>query len=248
MAVAGTDFGLHDPVWVSGTGSASCLADRYRSDRVLLAGDAAHRLYPAGGMGLNVGVQDAWNLGWKLAATVRGGAPGWLLDSYHRERHPVGSAVLRLTGRQFRLNTARTTPRRLLRWAAYRLALPLPPVQYRLARTYSGVAVRYAPRNGDGHPLEGTRLPPGRLRGRDGAATPLYDLFSDGRFVLFARHPTVAPMGMPDQVRVVGYTASARPDWPAAVLVRPDGYVAWAADAAGAAPVRRAVRDWLGAD
>lgn len=245
--IIGRDLRPRDLYWSSRYRSSSRQAPDYRAGRVFLAGDAAHTHSPAGAQGLNTGFQDAFNLGWKLAAAVRGRAPAWLLDSYHRERHPVGSDVLRLTGRQFRLNTARTTPRRMLRWAAYRLALPLPPVQYRLARAYSGVAIRYAPRNADGHPLEGRRLPPGRLRGRDGAATPLYDLFSEGRFVLFARHPAVVPATLPDGVRVVGYAEAGRPDWPATVLVRPDGYVAWAADSAGAAPVGRAVRDWLGA-
>lgn len=248
MRITGRDLRPRDMYWSSRYRSASRQVPCYRAGRILLAGDAAHTHSPAGAQGLNTGFQDAFNLGWKLAATVRGGAPDWLLDSYHRERHPVGSEVLRLTGRQFRLNTARTVPRRLLRWAAYRVALPLPPVQSRLARAYSGVAVEYAPHDAEGHLLEGRRLPPGRIRGRDGTAAPLYEPFRDGHFVLFARRPVVAPAGLPAQVRVVDYTEATRPGWPAAVLVRPDGYIAWAGDAAGTAPVRQAVHHWLGTD
>src|SRR6266849_8570957 len=143
----------------------------YRQGRVFLAGDAAHTHSPAGAQGMNTGIQDALNLGWKLGAALAGWAPDWLLDSYHAERHPVGAAVLALTRRQFRLNTARTPPRRALRWAAHRLIAPLPPVQSRLARNYSGTAIRYPPAASvapdavasQAHPQAGGRLPPGQL-------------------------------------------------------------------------------------
>ena len=108
---------------------------------------------------MNTGLQDAVNLGWKLAAAAGGRAPDWLLDSYHAERHPVGAAVLALAGRQFRLNTARTPPRRALRWAAHRMVAPLPPVQARLARSYSGLAVRY-PAQPAGRPAPAPAPPP----------------------------------------------------------------------------------------
>ena len=129
--------------WSGRYRSESRQAPAYRNGRIFLAGDAAHTHSPAGAQGMNTGLQDAVNLGWKLAAAAGGWAPDWLLDTYHAERHPVGAAVLTLAGRQFRLNTARTAPRRALRWAVHRVVAPLPPVQARLARGYSGLAIRY---------------------------------------------------------------------------------------------------------
>jgi 2-polyprenyl-6-methoxyphenol hydroxylase-like FAD-dependent oxidoreductase len=247
VRITGRDLGLRDMHWSSRYRSESRQVPSYRAGRVFLAGDAAHTHSPAGAQGLNTGFQDAFNLGWKLAAAVQGRAPAWLLDSYHDERHPVGAAVLRLTGRQFRLNTARTRPRRLLRWAAYHLVLPLPPVQTRLARTYSGIAIRYPPRRGGAPGPAGGRLPHGRLRGPGGRVTRLYDLFHDGRFVLFLRPPAAQPADLPATVRVVTYSGTGRRGWPAAVLVRPDGHVAWAGDGTDPETVRRAVREWLSA-
>ena len=192
VRITGQDFGPRDMGWSARYRSESRQAPAYRNGRIFLAGDAAHTHSPAGAQGMNTGLQDAVNLGWKLAAAVDGWAPGWLLDTYHAERHPVGAAVLALTGRQFRLNTARTAPRRALRWAAHRVVAPLPPVQARLARGYSGLAVRYPaaagetgpPGAGAPHPLAGERLPRGRLTRTDGSTTRLYELFHEGRFVL----------------------------------------------------------------
>jgi 2-polyprenyl-6-methoxyphenol hydroxylase-like FAD-dependent oxidoreductase len=286
LSIAGQDFGPRDMVWSGRYRSESRQAPAYRKGRIFLAGDAAHTHSPAGAQGMNTGLQDAVNLGWKLAAAVRGGAPDWLLDSYHAERHPVGAAVLSLAGRQFRLNTARTAPRRALRWAVQRVVAPLPPVQARLARDYSGLAIRYpetaAPGRpaaaGASHPLAGARLPRGHLTGLDGSTTRLYDLFHDGRFVLLEAKgaevpgPGVADAGaadagagagsagagsagaardrLPDQVRQVRYIRADGTRLPAAALVRPDGYLAWASDEpdplARAAAARAAVRWWCG--
>src|SRR5580704_236571 len=207
------------------------------------------------------------------------------VPAYQGERHPVGAAVLALAGRQFRLNTARTPPRRALRWAAHRIVAPLPPVQARLARTYSGLAIRYpavpagSPLAGAGapHPLAGARLPRGRVTGTDGTTARLYDLFHNGLFVLLdAAAPEgngaaardgagpdgatqnagqnagqdVAADGLPDQVRQIRYTRSAGTRLPAAALVRPDGYVAWASDdpdpKARARAARAAAGWWCG--
>ena len=192
VAITGQDFAPRDLRWSGRYRSESRQAPAYRSGRIFLAGDAAHTHSPAGAQGMNTGLQDAVNLGWKLAAAASGRAPGWLLDSYQAERHPVGAAVLALAGLQFRLNTARTPPRRALRWAAHRIVAPLPPVQARLARAYSGLAIRYpavpagSPLAGAGapHPLAGARLPRGRVTGTDGTTARLYDLFHNGLFVL----------------------------------------------------------------
>jgi len=145
VRVAGRDFGPRDLSWSGRYRSESRQVPQYRHGRILLAGDAAHTHSPAGAQGMNTGLQDSVNLGWKLGAELAGWAPPWLLDSYHFERHPVGAAVLELTGRQFRLNTARTRWRRTVRWAAHRVVSPLPPVQSWLAETYSGVSIRYPP-------------------------------------------------------------------------------------------------------
>jgi 2-polyprenyl-6-methoxyphenol hydroxylase-like FAD-dependent oxidoreductase len=271
VRIAGQDFGPRGMAWSGRYRSESRQAPVYRNGRIFLAGDAAHTHSPAGAQGMNTGLQDAVNLGWKLAAAVHGWAPDWLLDSYNAERHPVGAAVLSLAGRQFRLNTARTAPRRALRWAAHRVVAPLPPVQARLARGYSGLAIRYpeaaAPGRpaaaGPSHPLSGARLPRGRLTGPDGSTTRLYDLFHDGRFVLLEAETAgssgaeVAEAGaagpgdaLPDQVRPVRYARADGTRLPAAALVRPDGYLAWASDerdaAARATAARAAVRWWCG--
>ncbi len=261
VRITGQDFGPRDMGWSGRYRSESRQAPAYRNGRIFLAGDAAHTHSPAGAQGMNTGLQDAVNLGWKLAAAVDGWAPGWLLDTYQAERHPVGAAVLALTGRQFRLNTARTAPRRARRWAAHRVVAPLPPVQARLARGYSGLAVRYAapaparPASvGTPHPLAGARLPRGRLTGTDGSTARLYELFHEGRFVLLeadgAEGITEAGDGLPGQVRRVRYAHCDGTRLPAAALVRPDGYLAWASDdrdaRSRARAARAAVRWWCG--
>ncbi|HEU5420547.1 MAG TPA: FAD-dependent monooxygenase [Streptosporangiaceae bacterium] len=279
--VVGEDFSPDGMYWSGRYRSESRQVPYYRSGRVLLAGDAAHAHSPAGAQGMNTGLQDAMNLGWKLAAQVGGWAPDWLLDSYHAERHPVGADVLALTGRQFRLNVARTVPGRVRRWAVHRLLVPLPPVQSRLAREYSGVAIRY-PAAGPGnpgdpaaagragaaspatgpaaaaqaHPLTGFRLPPGTVTVPGARSVRLAELFHDGKFVLLSTAPGDAPPAAsmpPGRVTAV----AARPAdarrrgahrLPAAALVRPDGYVAWATDepdpARRAAAATAAIRHW----
>jgi 2-polyprenyl-6-methoxyphenol hydroxylase-like FAD-dependent oxidoreductase len=250
--VAGQDFGARDLYWSSRYRSESRQVPAYRCGRVFLAGDAAHTHSPAGAQGMNTGLQDAMNLGWKLGAAIAGWAPDRLLDSYHAERHPVGAAVLSLTGRQFRLNTARTRRRKSLRWIAHRAVAPLPPVQSWLARTYSGVAVTYRPRGTQGHRLAGARLPSGRLTLADGSDVRLYDLFHEGRFVMLrqgAGRAVSADSGeFPAHVKTVTYKGSRPGRLPPAILVRPDGYVAWASaerdPSARAAAARDAVRRW----
>jgi len=268
--VAGRDFRPRDMYWSGRYRSESRQVPAYRQGRILLAGDAAHTHSPAGAQGMNTGLQDATNLGWKLGAVLAGWAPDWLLDSYHAERHPVGASVLALTGRQFRLNTARTRWRRARRWAAHRLIAPLPPVQAWLASTYSGVATRYPPAamaslisgsaappgmtGGAAHQLTGARLPRGRLTLADGTGVRLYDLFRDGRFALLeaiaGEAGRLAGDAMPAHVRLVRYRQCTGTRLPPAMLVRPDGYVAWASDerdeTARARAARAAVAAWCG--
>jgi 2-polyprenyl-6-methoxyphenol hydroxylase-like FAD-dependent oxidoreductase len=243
--VSGREFGPRDIDWSGRYRSESRQVPCYRSGRIFLAGDAAHTHSPAGAQGLNTGLQDAVNLGWKLGAALAGWAPDWLLDSYDSERHPVGSAVLALTGRQFWLNTARTRRRRALRWTAQRTVAPLPGARGWLARHYSGIAISYpAPRGA--HRLAGTRLPPGRLTAADGSAARLPELFREGRFVLLERSDGSPPGELPRQVRPVRYRAcTAR--LPLAALVRPDGHVAWASDDRDPSRRARARADAVGA-
>jgi 2-polyprenyl-6-methoxyphenol hydroxylase-like FAD-dependent oxidoreductase len=231
-AVAGTDFGLRDPLWVSRSGNAAKLADHYRKDRVLLVGDAAHRHLPAGGVGLNVGVQDAWNLAWKLAAVVQGQAPEGLLDSYEAERRPVGAELLELTDAQSVLMTAWTPEGKNLRSFLGGAVAREPGFSRYLADAVSGLSVAYPPRDTAAHPLVGRRAPDLRLSGGSG----LFSLLEPGHHVLIdmAGGRAVAAVGeLPGRWQAVVHVdtlAEERAQWQGvrAALVRPDGHVAWA--------------------
>src|SRR6185437_10152128 len=171
-ATAGTDFGAHSPRWLSRFGDATRLAERFRVGRVLLAGDAAHIHPPTGGQGLNLGVQDAFNLGWKLAAEVNGWAPEGLLDSYHTERHPVAAAVLDNTRAQMELLSTEPGPQAVRRLLAE--LMDFEEVNRHLIEKITAIAVRYD--FGDVLPLVGRRMRDIALRrGR------LYELMHDGR-------------------------------------------------------------------
>ncbi|MGK3941151.1 rifampin monooxygenase [Streptomyces caeruleatus] len=218
-AVAGTDFGVHAPRWLSRFGDASRQADRYRVGRVLLAGDAAHVHAPVGGQGLNLGIQDAFNLGWKLAAEVAGRAPEGLLDSYHAERHPVAAAVLDVVRAQSLLTSPEPGPRSVCGLLA-ELA-QFEDVNRLLIEKITGIGIRYD--FGAGHELLGRRLRDLTLgRGR------LYELMHGGRGLLLDRTGRLSVAGWSDRVDHVVDTAEEL-DVPA-VLLRPDGHVAWAGD------------------
>ncbi|WP_433607632.1 rifampin monooxygenase [Prescottella agglutinans] len=218
-AVAGTDFGVHSPRWLSRFGDATRLAERYRCDRVLLAGDAAHIHPPTGGQGLNLGIQDAFNLGWKLAAAVGGWAPEGLLDSYHRERHPVAAAVLDNTRAQMELlslEPGAQAVRRLLTEL-----IEFDDVNRYLIEKITAIGVRYD--FGDGHELLGRRMRDLQLgHGR------LYELMHGGRGLLLDRTGALSVAGWADRVDHV-VDADAELDAPA-VLLRPDGHVSWVGD------------------
>ncbi|MGW6704307.1 rifampin monooxygenase [Streptomyces sp. NPDC054956] len=215
-ALAGTDFGVHSPRWLSRFGDATRQAERYRVGRVLLAGDAAHIHPPTGGQGLNLGVQDAFNLGWKLAAEVNGWAPEGLLDSYHAERHPVGAAVLGNTRAQMAMlgtDPGATALRELLS-----KLMDFEEVNRYLTEMITAVGVRYD--FGEGHELLGRRMRDVELkRGR------LYSLMHEGRGLLLDRTGRLSAEGWADRVDHV-VDASEELDVPAALL-RPDGHVAW---------------------
>lgn len=187
--VAGTDFGMRVSRWLSRFGNAARQAARYRDGRTLLAGDAAHMHMPMGGQGLNVGLQDAFNLGWKPAAVCRGHAPAGLLDTYHAERHPVGAALLENTQAQTVLGTTHTADVRALRSVFSRLLATHPAVNRQLAGELSALDVAYPAtgRAAESDALAGTRAPD---LGLDGAPEPsLHPLLADGRFLLLHVDP-----------------------------------------------------------
>ncbi|MEU2109583.1 rifampin monooxygenase [Streptomyces sp. NPDC019507] len=215
-AFAGTDFGAHSPRWLSRFGDATRQAERYRAGRVLLAGDAAHIHPPTGGQGLNLGVQDAFNLGWKLAAEVNGWAPEGLLDSYHAERHPVGAAVLDNTRAQIAL--LGTDPGATALRGLFARLMEFEAVNLYVTEMITAVGVRYD--LGDGHDLLGRRMRDVELKqGR------LYELMHGGRGLLLDRTGRLSAAGWADRVDHV-VDAGGDPDVPA-VLLRPDGHVAW---------------------
>ncbi len=232
VAACGTDYGLQSASWISRFTDMTRQAAEYRRGRVLLAGDAAHVHSPIGGQGLSLGVQDAVNLGWKLAQVVAGTSPDTLLDSYHAERHPVGARVLKATMAQVALHRedARTVAARDILGDLLRMEEP----RRYIAGMMSGLDTRYD--FGDGHSLLGRRIPD-------------LDLLSDGRSLriytlLHAAHPVLLNLGAPSSIDIARWNGRVRlidatcaGPWtlpaigdvepPTAVLVRPDGYVAW---------------------
>jgi 3-(3-hydroxy-phenyl)propionate hydroxylase len=250
IATYGTDYGIHSPVWISRFNDAARQAAEYRDRRILLAGDAAHIHYPAGGQGLNLGAQDAVNLGWKLAQVVKGTSPECLLNSYHAERHPVAAQALRNTLAQVALlrpddrsKAARETVSELLK---------MDQPRKRFAGMMSGLDIRYD--LGEGHPLLGRRMPDLDLATVNGPLR-VFTLLHDAR-------PVLLNLGEPgsfdiaswvDRVQLIdaGYAGP----WelpvigtvppPTAVLIRPDGYVAWVGDLTQAG-LADALLSWFG--
>ncbi|MFI9815567.1 rifampin monooxygenase [Saccharothrix variisporea] len=218
-AVAGTDYGVHSPRWLSRFGDATRLADRYREGRVLLAGDAAHVHPPLGGQGLNLGIQDAVNLGWKLAGTLAGWAPPDLLDTYEAERRPVAADVLDNTRAQVLLTTHEPGPRAVRRLLAE--LMEFEEVNRFLLEKVMATAIRYD--FGGDHHLVGRRLPDLPLKtGR------VHDHLHTARGVLLDQTGRLSVAGWADRVDHV-VEVSEELDVPA-VLLRPDGHVAWVGD------------------
>ncbi|MEU2394634.1 FAD-dependent monooxygenase [Streptomyces sp. NPDC007369] len=248
--VTGQDIGHAEPVWASSFSDAGRLAASYRRGRVLLAGDAAHIHLPAGGQGMNVGIQDAVNLGWKLAAQVSGWAPPGLLDTYHRERHPVGERLLlntRAQGLLF-LGGDEVQPLR----EVFGELIAHPDVARHLAHMVTGLEIAYDCGPGT-HPLLGRRLPHQELTGEADTKTSTTELLRAGRGLLLdlAGSAELRRIASAWHGRVEVFTG--RPHAPGedspfagtdALLVRPDGHVAWAA---GQDDLPRALHRWFGA-
>ena len=231
----GTDYGIHNLTWITRFTDMTRQAAAYRKGRVLLAGDAAHVHSPVGGQGLNTGVQDAVNLGWKLAQVVKGISPDSLLDTYHDERHPVAARVLRNTMAQVALTRVDDRTEALRDSVSELLGMDEP--RRRFAAMMSGLDIHYD--LGEGHPLLGRRMPDLDLVTADGPLR-VYTLLHDAR-------PVLLDLGEPggfditpwaDRVQLVDATYDGPWELPAlgavaapsAVLIRPDGYVAWVGD------------------
>jgi 2-polyprenyl-6-methoxyphenol hydroxylase-like FAD-dependent oxidoreductase len=242
VRVYGKDFGFHNATWISRFTDATRQAAAYRDRRVLLAGDAAHIHSPVGGQGLNIGVHDAVNLGWKLAQVVHGTSPDRLLDTYHAERHPVAARVLQNTMAQTALRRTDDRTKALVDAVSELLRMDEPRKRY--AAMMSGLDVHYD--LGEGHPLLGRRMPDLDLEG----GTRVFTLLHEARPVLLSFGAALDIGPWADRVRQVDarYTG----EWvlpvfgavtaPSAVLIRPDGYVAWVGDGTD-----RGLRDALAA-
>jgi 2-polyprenyl-6-methoxyphenol hydroxylase-like FAD-dependent oxidoreductase len=250
IAVYGTDYGIHSPIWISRFTDMSRQAAAYRDRRILLAGDAAHVHAPDGGQGLNTGVQDAVNLGWKLAQVIKQTSPDSLLDTYHAERHPVAARVLRNTMAQSALRRPDDRIKAVGEIMSELLGMDEP--RRRFAAMQSGLDIHYD--LGEGHPLLGRRMPDldlvtagGQVRVfalLHGARPVLLNLGEAGRF-------NTTPL--PDRVQLID--AQYGGSWelpvlgevpgPAAVLIRPDGHVAWVGDQ-GQAGLADALDTWFG--
>ena len=235
IAVYGTDYGIHNPTWISRFTDMTRQATAYRAGRVLLAGDSAHVHYPAGGQGLSLGVQDAVNLGWKLAQVINGTCPEGLLDTYQDERHPVAARALQHTMAQTALQRPDDRIKALIDVVSELAKMDEP--RKRLAGISSGLDIHYD--LGEGHPLLGRRMPDLDLITADGPLR-VFELLHHAR-------PLLLNLGQPgdfditpwaDRVQLID--ASYKGEWelpvlgvvsaPTAVLIRPDGYVAWVGD------------------
>ena len=244
IAVYGTDYGIHSPTWISRFTDMTRQAAAYRKGRVLLAGDAAHVHPPDGGQGLQTGVQDAVNLGWKLAQVVKRTSPDSLLDTYHAERHPVAARVLRNTMAAVALRRADDRTKALRDTMSELLGMDEP--RRRFAAMMSGLDIHYD--LGEGHPLLGRRMPDLDLVTDNG---PLR-VFT----LLHVARPMLLNLGEPggfditpwaDRVQLIDakydgvweLPAFGAVTAPTAVLIRPDGHVAWVGDRAAWAFPRR---------
>ncbi|WP_405083092.1 monooxygenase [Paenibacillus chitinolyticus] len=233
IRTAGSDFGLTEARWLSRFGNATRQADRYRNNRLFLAGDAAHIHFPAGGQGMNVGLQEAMNLGWKLAGAIKGWAPDWLLDSYHTERFPWNTALLRNTEVQTLLLD--TTPPIMEMRGMLSKLLSIPEANYQIAAQIAAIDVHYAPdAEAPPHPLNGKRSKDITLRLKNEQQVSVYQLLHKGTFLLLQLNCNEQNEENWEDYRNLQIVSASLDvtddDWNDvhSALIRPDGHIAWA--------------------
>jgi len=250
IAHDGTDYGVRNPSWITRFTDMTRQAEAYRKGRVLLAGDAAHIHYPAGGFGISLGVQDAVNLGWKLAEVVEGTAPETLLDTYHAERHPVAASLVRYTMAIVALG--RRDERTKALSSIVTDLVGMAEARSRIAGEMSGLSIAYD--LGEGHPLLGRRMPNLDLTTTEGPRR-VYSYLHRARPVVlnFGQPGSLSVAGWDDRVQLADVASDGA--WelpvvgsvspPGAVLVRPDGYVAWVGDGTSSG-LKEALTTWFG--
>lgn len=229
--ILGTDFGMHDPRWISRFHNDERQVPQYRKGRVFLAGDAAHVHSPAGAQGMNAGLQDAANLGWKLAAVLRGLRSNALLDTYQSERHPVDASIVRMTEFLVSLVVLRNPLVRAVRSVIGAAAMRIGPIATAAANALSNLAVAY-PRPAGAHPLVGKRAADVKLNTEPGSSRRLYEALRARQFVVVSSandRPSVARLSKPWSQRIKHVTAPSGAKQ-TLMIVRPDGYIAWASD------------------
>ncbi|MFF2154877.1 monooxygenase [Paenibacillus chitinolyticus] len=257
IRTAGSDFGLTEARWLSRFGNATRQAGRYRNNRLFLAGDAAHIHFPAGGQGMNVGLQEAMNLGWKLAGAIKGWAPSWLLDSYHTERFPWNTALLRNTEAQTLLLD--TTPPIMEMRSILSKLLCIPEANYQISAQIAAIDVHYAPdAEAPPHPLNGKRSKDITLRLKDEQRVTMYQLLHKGTFLLLQlncneqNEHNERNWEEYRNLQVVSASLDVTgDDWNDvhSALIRPDGHIAWAISRSNPNPsqtIKEGIARWCG--
>lgn len=248
IRMLGDDYGISDPYWMTRFGNATRQAERYREGRLFLAGDAAHIHFPAGGQGMNVGLQEAMNLGWKLAADIKGWAPEGLLDTYHAERFPVNTALLQNTRVQTLLFGTDFSPTTIHLRRLISDLLESPEANYRLASQIAAVDVHYdLQENVSSHQLNGRRLREIKLGSKNGNVFSSYELFHEGKYVLLSLASDRIAEIIVNNLKhrpfkfVIATLVEQVEGWDDVhtVLIRPDGYIAWAISATEADIITR---------
>ncbi|MFW5434961.1 monooxygenase [Paenibacillus apiarius] len=260
IRILGSDLGISESYWLSRFGNATRQAESYREGRIFLAGDAAHIHLPAGGQGLNVGLQEAMNIGWKLAAKLKGRAPDWLLDSYHQERFPINTALLRNTEIQALLMTE-FSPRVLALRSMMSELLQIPKANHLISAQISALDVRYTPdAYSPQHVLNGSRLTDLKLSLENHTTKNAYELLHSGSFLLLhlasderLLNASIEWSQYPHLQFVCASLTGEASEWDDVhtALIRPDGYIAWAVSQLATEHlevIKQGIRRWCGGD